>query len=113
MKQKFAKNMHIINSLVSFCHYAGASDYSIRIKHEKGLAAFSIAAKIQGMDQHLLQKLRQALELKRCQEVEQNYWELGGEADPQDELTLIGMMLDEAAAQYKEDTLEITATRIE
>lgn len=103
--------MRIINDLLFFCHYAGATEYEARVSPKHGSTCFEIRAKIPQMDEELKKTLDDALKLPRMHEIEQNYWGLEADVDAANELTLTGMMLDASEAVYADGILTITAER--
>ncbi len=115
MKQKLSKNLRIISDLISFCHNEGAVQFSVRLHPGRELSSFEIKAEIPELSPDALEELNAALKLPRMHEIEQDYWELGGNTGVGDssELTLIGMMLDESSAVYRDGELTITAQRSE
>lgn len=103
--------MRIVNDLLFFCNYAGAKEYNVSIKPQPDSTYFEIVANIPNLSAENLETLQSALKLGRSHEVEQNYWELESGTNGSCELTLIGMMLDESTASYKDGVLKIVATR--
>jgi hypothetical protein len=55
--------------------------------------------------------MRESLSIQRQHELEEYYWQLAGESDCDDELTLIGAMIDEATLELVDGNLHITLIR--
>ena len=113
MKFKIEKNLKIINELISYCYHAGSQDVNINIKTEGPYTLFLLSCIVENLSEEKLFYLNRALNTQRQHEVEQYYWHLGGDSEIDEELTLIGMMIDEAVIEYSDNALIITAVRIE
>jgi hypothetical protein len=115
LKAHLQKDLSILDDLIMFCHSLGANQYDIHFGKEAGITKFEISAPVP-LDEHSIAKiteLKEALALPRQHEIEQDYWELGGSSEGKTELSLIGMMLDEAGARYEDGVLRIRAARNE
>lgn len=112
-RRHLEKCMRIINNLVVFCYSQGASECNISITHhDKDMVAYmTVSCPIPGLDQSVIQGFSDELNVPRQHEIEQNYWELCGESEMSDELTLIGMMIDEAKVGYVDGVLYIHVHR--
>ena len=105
------KCMRILSDLVAYCHYQGATEYKMYLNHKDGIAHVTISALTKELEDDKLQALIQELNLPRQREIEQNYWELSGETDTNQDLALIGMMIDYAEVEYKDGALHIALWR--
>lgn len=113
MKMHLEKSMRILNDLMAFCHSLGAKEYDIHLAHEGDISRLHISSPIPDASPQAVEELREALNLPRQHEVEQNYWELSGDSEIEGELTLVGMMLDEAVVEYTGGVLSVKAWRRE
>jgi len=113
MKFKFEKNMRIVSDLIAYCHRMGSSDYHIDMKLRKNVSVFMVSAPTPKLTDEDLADLEEVLNAPRQHEVEQNYWGLGGESETNPELTLLGMMIDDARIDFNDGVLTIVARRIE
>ena len=111
MKTRFEKVTGIASELLSYCHQHGANEFHIDIKEENGFVSLIISASPENISGNELESLRQCLSAPRQREVEQDFWELIGESEFSPELTLIGMLCDEATVNYDGRLLTISLTR--
>lgn len=114
MNLRLEKKMRIISELVSFCHNQGAVEYSMRLA-EVGPreSTIMVAARMEQIEPSALEYLIDMLNLPRSREVEQAYWELTGDTESSDDLTLIGQMVDSAVVTHENGVLVIEAVRID
>ena len=80
------------------------------------VATASTLQDIQNEQQETQTKLNQLntiLNRPRQQEVEECYWQLGGESEVECELTLIGVMVDSAKVEYNGKILTVELIREE
>ncbi|MDR2559534.1 MAG: hypothetical protein LBC86_08355 [Oscillospiraceae bacterium] len=111
MKLEFEKKMKIASDLLSYCHLQGAAEYHLDIKVNNDSAVFVVKASPVKISDEDMKMLRKLLGAPRQKEMEQGYWELVGSSEEKCEMTLIGMMCDEAEAQLTGDELTITVVR--
>ncbi|MDQ0149484.1 hypothetical protein ACFO6R_09510 [Eubacterium multiforme] len=113
MKFKTEKNLRIINELMSFCYHFSSRDISVNIKTVNNKSTITVDALIYKFPKNDYDNLIQTLNIPRQHEVEQYYWQLGGESEFDCELSLVGMMVDNAKVQYENNILHIELERIE
>jgi len=111
MTTNFEKSMKISSELLSYCHNHGAEEFHLDIMLGKESATYVIKASPTAMSEDNLLRLSKLLNAPRQREVEQDYWELMGESEDCCELTLIGMLSDEALVKHRDGVLEITLHR--
>ena len=111
MKHEFEKNMRIMTDLLIYCHELGAADYHIDMGRESDGYHCCITCSLAGIPDKVLSELERALNIPRQKEIEQNFWGLSGEVATDTELTLVGMMIDEATVTYENDALVIRCMR--
>ncbi|MCL2637337.1 MAG: hypothetical protein FWD48_03105 [Oscillospiraceae bacterium] len=111
MKLEFEKKMKMASDLLSYCHLHGATEYNLDIKLNDDSATFVVKASPAKISDEDIEELRKHLGAPRQREVEQDYWELIGNSEEECEMTLIGMMCDEAEVVLEEDELTITVVR--
>jgi len=111
MKTKFEKVTGITSELLSYCHQYGANEFHIDILEGDGSVSLVVSAGVGNISDEELESLRQCLSAPRQREVEQDYWELIGGMESSSELTLIGMLCDEAYVNYDGKLLTISLTR--
>jgi len=113
MKFKFEKNIKIINELIVYYHKLGNSDVHIDLTCDKNNSYFKISGTILNLSQKELDDLNKTLNAPRQHEIEQYYWNLTGESESDLELSLIGMMVNDAVVTYVDNVLTITIVREE
>ena len=113
MKYKFGKDMHIMVDVLTYCHKLGAEDFNIDVKTSGGVFELSLRCHIENMPDGELEDLRTELGRNRQKEIEQDYWGLSGEVEADCELTLVGMMVDEAKVSYEDGVFAIDIRRLE
>jgi len=103
--------MKIAGELMSYCHKHGAEDLHLDINLGVKSAVIEIKANPTGISDDDLLQLTKLLNAPRQREVEQDFWELMGEMECGCELTLIGMLIDEALVKLDNGRIEITLYR--
>ena len=99
---------------MGYCYYHGSENVHIDISKENEKIIIFIKAQISTMSKEDLELLEISLNTQRCHEMEGYYWNLTGDNDTYSELTLVGMMIDEAHITYVHgEYLELLLTRIE
>jgi hypothetical protein len=103
MKIEFEKVMHITGELLSYCHLRGASDFHFELSvAKKDATRFEIKASPTRLSGEELSLLEKNLNKPRRPEIEQEFWGLSGESETSSEISLVGMMTDEAQIKYDE-----------
>ncbi|MGD9559415.1 MAG: hypothetical protein AB7V55_02280 [Oscillospiraceae bacterium] len=115
MSVELEKGLRIITDLVSLCYYEGADEFKMELhmQPDSGSTLMEIECPMPGLPEGFVDQLCKELSLHRQHEVEQTYWELSGETDLADELTLVGMMVDKAHVTYNDGVLHIKMWRKE
>ena len=112
MRAEFEKKMLISSELLSYCHLKGADEFHLDVKVTAGGTVFAIKASPAHVSDEEMAFVRKELNAPRQREMEQDFWGLGGESENASELTLIGMMTDEAAVECGGGVLSVTLTRL-
>ena len=98
---------------MGYCYNHGSENIHIDINKENEKVVIFIKAKISSISKEDLELLERSLNAQRCHEMEEYYWNLTGDNESYSELTLVGMMIDEARITYVSgEYLEILLTRI-
>ena len=113
MKFKFEKNIVIISELIKYFHNLGTNDVHIDMGSDEITSYFYISGKVLNLSKDTLDNLNLTLNVPRQHEVEQHYWNLGGESDCDCDLCLIGIMIDEVDISYLDNILTIKIIRKE
>ena len=67
--------------------------------------------KIKDIREEELTELINILNTERQHEIEEYYWNLLSESEEDSELAIVGMMIDQAEVEYKDDILKIKLLR--
>lgn len=111
MKFIIEKNIRILDELVSYYNKLGNKDIHIDMREEGNEHHLFVSGEVKNMSEEELLNLKLLLTTPRQREIEEYYWQLGGESSFDCELTLVGMMIDEAKISYKNNILSITVIR--
>ncbi len=113
MRYIFEKNLRVMNEIITYCHTKDALDIAARLYRAGGKWIIDITAAAPGLDDMDVDLLREQLSCPRQRHVEESYWALGGELQSAGELTLAGMMVDEARVDYADGLLRIEVSRLD
>lgn len=111
MKFVIEKNIRILDELVSYYNKLGNKDIHIDMREEENKHHLFVSGEVENMSEEELLNLKVLLTTPRQREIEEYYWQLGGEVSFDCELTLVGMMIDEAKISYKNNILSIEVIR--
>ena len=112
MKHASQRNIKIVTELMSYCYNHGSDNVNIDVRKEDKKIIIFIKAQISFISKEDLEFLEKLLNAPRCHEMEEYYWNLTGDDDTDTELTLVGMMIDDAHINYVDGAyLEIILTR--
>lgn len=107
MKHIYQKNIKVIDELMSFCYQHGATDIQIDVKYSDESFFIDVKTSIKNLSEETLEISNRLLSAPRCHEMESYYWGLSGDDDTDTELTLVGMMSDDAHIDYIPSTGEL------
>ncbi|MGL5575780.1 MAG: hypothetical protein ACRDCW_09585 [Sarcina sp.] len=113
MKFTVEKNIRILDELVTYYNKIGNTDVHIDMKEDDDKHYLSISGEVKNLSEDELLNLKVLLSTPRQHEIEEYYWQLGGEISFDCELTLVGMMIDEATISYRDNILSINLMRID
>lgn len=108
IKKRISK---IVDELVTYLFYMGATDINFHIKEEEDLYRIHLTSNYGKKCERKIAKLQKCLNYPKQEEMEEYYWELAGECDIGSELTIVGAMTDKVEINLIEDRLEITLYR--
>jgi len=111
MKTNFEKTMKITNDLMLYCHNHGATEFNTNIIEGNGTITYVIHSLPVDITPEQLEGVMKRLNAPRQRDIEQDYWELMGESEDFTELTLVGMLCDEAHVSYKNQIITFTLVR--
>ncbi|WP_300382167.1 hypothetical protein [Clostridium sp.] len=113
MKFKFEKNLKIINELMTYLHKLGSNDIHVNMCIEEDSTIFILWGKTPDLNEENLNILVNALNIQRQHEIEEYYWNLLGEYETDNQLSIIGMMIDKAEVTFNDNILNIKLQRMD
>ena len=111
MKHEIKKISKILDELVTFCFKHGTNNMNISVENGETFFKIKIHTDNIDCDNKRVKLLKDLLNMPRQTEIEEYYWELAGENDHDTELSLVGMMVDEAEVEFQDTALTITLYR--
>ncbi|UFH65165.1 hypothetical protein KQH81_00950 [Clostridium cadaveris] len=105
------KNIRILDELTSYCYLKGAEHISINLDVDNDLITFTLKCYVPNITKNDIDYLETSLNVPRCHEMEEYYWELTGDTEGENELSLVGMMIDSVDIILEEDILVIEVKR--
>lgn len=111
MKFKIEKNIKILDELLTYFIKQKNTRLSMEMREDNNKHYFSIRGGVENISSEELERLKEALNTPRQHEIEEYYWQLGGEISFDCELTLVGMMIDTADVKYEDGILTIDVIR--
>ncbi len=113
MKFKLEKKIKIVNDLITFFHIHGNSNIHIDMSSDNTYSYITISGKVKSISEEEIQSFSTILNAPRCLEIEQYYWNLGGQSESDCELSLISSMVDSAEISLVDEVLTIKLIRKE
>ena len=107
-KQKIAK---IVNALIEYFLSHQAKGIHLSIQEVDDGTRISLAMDEVHLSEKALEDLKHYLYMERQEEMEEYYWHLLGNDSETEEISLIGMMVDEAEVCANSQTLTVELTR--
>jgi hypothetical protein len=112
MNQEHAIIIKIIDEMTSYLFHLGAKNSDINCKEEEDCYILTFKCDYDPSKIKLIYRMTKYLHMERQAEMEGYYWELAGQYKNATELTLVGMMTDEAKIYYDNERVEILLIRI-
>lgn len=112
MHFKFRKNLRISNELITCLHKLGAQDININLKNSDTKTTFLVWGVIKDIDEKKIEKLINVLNTKRQYEIEEYYWNLPSDYDSDNQLSMVGMMVDSVEVTYENHILTLNISRL-
>ena len=113
MKFKFEKNLKIINEMMTYLHKLGCNDIHVNICTEENSTVFLLWGETSNLTEEKFHILVNALNIQRQHEIEEYYWNLLGEYETDNQLSIIGMMVDKSEVTLNNNILNIKLIRID
>ncbi len=111
MSYKKEKLMKIMNELVNFCMKINMKDINVDINFSGHIEKISVEGSCINPPLEKLDKLYRILNLPRQEELEELYWTLMGDCHEEENLEMIGVMVDRGEVEYKDNILKISVYR--
>ena len=111
MKHTKQRNARIAQELILFADRHGADEINLNIKHNDDESIIIIEANSISLSEDTINTITTLLNVPRCAEMEEYYWNLTGETDSDSELSLIGVMSDKVELDIKPNYLKIEIIR--
>lgn len=108
MKHLNMRITKIVNELITYFFSIGATNININLEEKDKYFKIFLKCNYSGKDKTKINTILKQLQCEKQTEVEEYYWELAGSSDMDNELTLVGMMIDDAKINIMENTIEIT-----
>lgn len=111
MNNEIQKTTKIVDELCSFLMNKGSSEIDVKLKLSDNCTTIFITDYNTKLTQEEINTFSQFLNIPRQTEVEEYYWGLMGETSDDDEMFLLGSMLDTAKFNLKDDNLYVELIR--
>lgn len=111
MQHESKKIALIVNELVTMLLLNGEGSIEVKVERNKDETEIFITQHQCDYDQKFVDMLRYSLNIPRQTEVEGYYWQLVGDDEDCDELSLVGTMIDEAVVELKGNDLFVNIVR--
>ncbi len=114
MSFRLEKTMRIVDELVGFCCRRGGKNITINYNTEKPkMTEITVTSPNTTVTSDELTALDKTLSQHRQHEMEEMYWLISGDDSFGDELSLVGVMVDECKIIYENEVLTIIVYRNE
>jgi hypothetical protein len=111
MKQEINKVSKIVSELINFCLNNSAKKIEISIEDKEDRFEILIGTDYIECSKDDVENVKTLLETGRQLEVDEYYWQLTGEDMSDQELSLVGMMVDEAIVNWEKPSMKIKLIR--
>jgi len=111
MRHETKKISRIVDEIMTLLLKEDTNEVDFKIKREKNKTTINIIDYGTHFDNDCIEQFRRTLNAQRQWEVEEYYWQLAGENDCDEELILVGAMIDEAKVEKKDGNLYIELVR--
>lgn len=111
MKHIRQRNARIAEELILFAYKYGAENINLNIKNKEKETLISIEATNVNLNPEILETINNLLNVPRCNEMEEYYWNLTGESDIDCELSILGTMCDNFKINLNKNNLKIELIR--
>lgn len=105
------KAIKIVDELISLYFNIGITDLHIDLQYTEKNIIVTLEGDCENPPLEKLDSLQEVLNTPRQEELDEYYWELVGENDQYQELTLLGALVDRGKIDYKDNRLKIIVYR--
>ncbi|QRN85036.1 hypothetical protein JR334_08645 [Clostridia bacterium] len=111
MKHDIKKVSKIADEVLTFCLLHKSDKTCMSVTHEEDGFIVEIEAFNIDVTDEQVSRIEEYLNVHRQDEVAEYYWQLAGEIDDENELSLVGMMTDDYSLEFTEHSLKLTLVR--
>ncbi len=97
----------IVDELITYFFSIGATNININVEEKTDHFEILLKCNYCTKNKTKIDRLSKHLQCEKQMEVEEYYWELAGSSDVDNELALVGMMVDDAKINIEKDSIEI------
>jgi hypothetical protein len=112
MRHEVKKICRIVDELTTMFLKEDSNEVDFKIITSPERSVIRLVVYHTKMDDAFIEHLGKTLNNQRQFEIEEYYWQLAGETDEDDELTLISVMIDEATVEKRDGNLYIELVRL-
>jgi hypothetical protein len=111
MRHETKKISRIVDELTTLFLKKDTNEVDFKIKKEPDQTVIEIIDYRTHFEDAYIEQLRETLNIQRQWEIEEYYWQLTGETDYDEELCLVGVMIDEAIVEKRDGNLYMRLVR--
>jgi hypothetical protein len=111
MRYEVKKIAKIVDEVITFFLFNYAEEASVELKCREDVSFIKFKFSPVELDEKEFKKLEKKFSAERQPELENYYWQLAGETEDENEISLVAMMCDTCKMSLSGKTLEIELTR--
>ncbi|QUI25148.1 hypothetical protein HZI73_23890 [Vallitalea pronyensis] len=111
MQHEIKKITRIVDEMLTMFMMTGTHEMDVRIQKEQDKTSIYFTQYGSTFDDDYIEQLENNLNIQRQCEVEGYYWQLTGENDMDEQLFLVGAMIDQVIIEKEEGKLSIELVR--
>ena len=100
-----------MNELVNFCLHINMRDLKIHLNYNEDMGEISVEGYCANPPMERLEDLEYILNSPRQEELEEYYWNLVGDGHGNNELEMVGTLVDSGSISYEDGILKISICR--
>lgn len=102
----------IIDEMVTYLFHIGAKNIDFNYKNEVKYYTITFKCDYNHDKKDMIYRMVKCINMERQEEMEGYFWELAGQYKKDTELTLVGMMTDEAKVYFDDEIIKILLIRL-